>query len=54
MVYIREKKQGKYSYYWLVESYREGSKVRQSVIKYLGKVKPSPEELEEIIRGLGK
>ena len=53
MVYVRAKRQGKYTYYWLVEGYREGSKVRQRFLKYLGKGKPSPEELDRLIRELG-
>ena len=51
-MFIRADKQGKRTYYYLVEAIREGSKVRQKRIKYLGKVKPSPGELEAIIKGL--
>ena len=53
-MFVRAKKQGKYTYYWLAENRKVGGKVRQKVIKYLGKNKPTPEQLEEIIRGLKK
>ncbi len=36
MAFIRVKQRGDKSYYYLVESKREGKKVRQKVIKYLG------------------
>jgi len=36
MAYIRAKKRGDKTYYYLVEGKREGKKVRQKVIKYLG------------------
>jgi hypothetical protein len=48
-MFIRAKKFGNREYYYLVEGYREGSKVKQRVIKYLGKTKPSPEEVKRII-----
>jgi hypothetical protein len=34
--------------YWLVESHREGSKVLQKKLKYLGSTAPTPEELERL------
>jgi hypothetical protein len=34
--------------YWLVESHREGSKVVQKKLKYLGSTAPTPEELERL------
>ena len=49
-MFIRTKKQGNQEYYYLVESYREDGKVRQRVLKYLGKDKPSPRELNRIIK----
>ena len=53
-MFIRTKTiQGK-EYYYLVESYRLGGKVKQRVIKYIGRGKPSPQDLENIIRGLEK
>jgi len=51
MSYIRKKKFGGREYWYLCKSVREGSKVRQKVIKYLGTKKPSPEELEIIKKG---
>ncbi len=48
-MFVREKRQGKQVYYYLIKSYREGGKVKKKVVKYLGKEKPSPEELEWII-----
>lgn len=51
-MFIRVKKFDKREYYYLVEGYREGGKVKQRVIKYLGKEKPTPGELEEIIKGI--
>jgi L-lactate utilization protein LutB len=36
MAFIRPKKRGDKTYYYLVESRREGKKVRQRVLKYLG------------------
>lgn len=40
-MFIRADKQGKRTYYYLVEAIREGSKVRQKRIKYLGTEKPA-------------
>jgi hypothetical protein len=48
-MFIRAKKQGNQTYYYLVENKREGKRVIQKVIKYLGKEKPSPEALQRII-----
>jgi hypothetical protein len=47
-MFVRQKRQGKQVYYYLVKSYREEGKVRKKVVKYLGKEKPSPEELERL------
>jgi len=41
MAFIRKKKISGQTYYYLVESKRDGKKVRQKVIKYLGKKKLS-------------
>jgi hypothetical protein len=47
-VYVRaDKKKGR-SYYWLVESHREGRKVVQKRIKYLGVNPPDPALLEKM------
>ncbi len=52
MVYIREKIVRGRIYYYLVRSVRDEGKVRQIVLKYLGKNKPSAEELNNIVVGL--
>lgn len=49
MAYLRAKKFNGRTYYYLVEGHREGKKVKQKVLKYLGTEKPSPEELQRII-----
>jgi len=36
MAYVRAKKRGDKTYYYLVEGRREGDRVRQRVLKYLG------------------
>ena len=36
MAYIRAKKRGDKTYYYLVEGKREGRKVKQKVLQYLG------------------
>jgi hypothetical protein len=37
-------------YYYLVESRREGNKVRQKVVKYLGVEMPAKEQIETLSR----
>ena len=54
MPFVRTKKIYGQTYYYLVQNVREGSKVRQKVLKYLGKDKPSSEELERIISQIRK
>jgi hypothetical protein len=49
-MFIRVKKFGNREYYYLVQGVREGKRVRQKVIRYLGKEKPSPEELQQILK----
>lgn len=34
--------------YWLVESHRDGPKVVQKKLKYLGRTAPTPEELARL------
>jgi hypothetical protein len=34
--------------YWLVESHREGQRVVQKRLKYLGSTEPTPEELARL------
>ena len=43
-IYIRREKPR----YWLVESHREGPKVVQRKLKYLGSIEPTPEELARL------
>ena len=43
-IYIRREKPR----YWLVESHREGLKVVQRKLKYLGNTAPTPEELARL------
>ena len=40
MAFIRERRRGNRTYYYLVENRREGKKVRQKVLKYLGTKAP--------------
>ncbi len=46
--YIREDRRKGRIYYWLVESHREGKKVVQKRLKYLGAKPPTPEELARL------
>ncbi len=50
MAYVRTKRRGQRLYYYLVESKREGKKVRQKVIKYLGTELPTKEQIEAMRR----
>jgi len=47
-VYVRADKKKDRSYYWLVESHREGKKVVQKRIKYLGLSPPTSGLLEKL------
>ena len=50
MPFIRAKKnKNGRTYYYLVENHREGKKVRQKVLKYLGTTKPSDQEIARLI-----
>ena len=51
-MFVRKKKFGNRTYYYLVESFREGKKVKQRVMKYLGKEKPSKKEIEKIVKSV--
>jgi len=44
MAFIRTKRIKNRTYYYLVESKREGKKVRQKVVKYLGAERPTKEQ----------
>ena len=50
MAFIRVKRHGNREYYYLVEGKRDGNKVRQKVIKYLGTELPTKERLEILRR----
>ena len=50
MAFVRVKRRGNREYYYLVEGKREGKKVRQKVIKYLGTEPPTKEQIEIIRR----
>jgi len=50
VAFVRTKRQGNRIYYYLVESKREGKKVRQKVIKYLGTKPPTKEQIETMRR----
>ncbi len=51
MAFVRAKRQGNRTYYYLVENHRDGKKVRQKVIKYLGTEMPGREQIEDMQRG---
>ncbi|MBA7558568.1 hypothetical protein ES708_00172 [subsurface metagenome] len=51
MAFVRTKRKGNRIYYYLVENKREGKKVRQKVIKYLGTEAPTNEQIETMRRG---
>ncbi len=50
MPFVRAKHRGQKVYYYLVESKREGNKVRQRIIRYLGTKPPTKEELGNILK----
>ncbi len=52
MPFIRVQKRGERRYYYLVKTQREGKRVRQKVLQYLGTSKPSKNDLNEIIDGI--
>jgi hypothetical protein len=54
IVFVRAKRKNGRIYYYLVESRREGSKVRQKVIKYLGIEMPTKDEIETLRRNYDK
>lgn len=49
-MFVRIKRKGNRTYYYLVENKREGKKVRQKVIKYLGTEMPTKEQIETMRR----
>ena len=54
MPYVRVKRRGQKVYYYLVESKREGTKVRQRIIRYLGTKPPTEKELENILKEVNR
>lgn len=50
VAYVRVKRRGNKSYYYLVESKREGKRVSQHIIRYLGTEPPTKEQLETLLR----
>jgi len=50
VAFVRTKRKGNRIYYYLVESKRDGKKVRQKVIKYLGTEPPTKEQIEAMRR----
>ena len=54
MAFVRAIKRGTRVNYYLVESIREGNKVRQKNLKYMGTEKPSPEKVATVLKELGK
>ncbi|MCK4491859.1 MAG: hypothetical protein KAU03_04495 [Candidatus Altiarchaeales archaeon] len=48
MVYVRSKKIGGGTYYYLVRSVREGDRVRQVIVQYLGSKEPGKEEVSKL------
>jgi len=54
MTYVRAKYRGQKAYYYLVESKREGNKVRQRIIRYLGTKPPTEEELKNMLKEVNR
>jgi len=54
MPYVRAKHRGQKVYYYLVESKREGKKVRQRIIRYIGTKPPTEEELENMLKEVNR
>ena len=52
MAYVRRQIRGGRAYYYLVESEREGQKVRQRVLRYLGTSRPAQEDINRIINDI--
>ena len=52
MAYVRKQIRGKRSYYYLVKSERDGKKVNQRVLRYLGTSQPTKEAINQIIKDI--
>ncbi len=51
-MYVRKKKIKGRTYYYIVKSVREGKKIKQVYMEYLGDTLPDKKELKEIIKTL--
>ena len=47
-IYVREIRKPSGVYFWLVESHRDGKKVVQKRLKYLGTTSPTPDEFNKL------
>ena len=54
MPFVRAKHRGQKVYYYLVESKREGKKVRQRIMRYIGTKPPTEEELENMLKEVNR
>ena len=54
MVYVRSKQVKGHTYYYLVRSVREGDKVRQEMVQYLGSKKPTYWEVMKLKKDCDK
>ena len=54
MAFVRVKRRGEKDYYYLVESYRTGKKVKQTCLLYLGTKKPPSDEMDKILNDIIK
>jgi len=52
-MFVRKKTVSGGTYYYLVKSERVGGRPRQKVVKYLGAIRPTKQDLEEIVKRLG-
>ena len=48
-MFVRIKKHGRKNYYYLVENWRDGDKISQRVVRYLGTARPSPKVIADVI-----
>lgn len=49
LAYVRAQKRGNRTYYYLVEGKREGKKVKQTVLRYLGTKNLPQDSIDRII-----
>ena len=54
MAFIREKRRGSRSYFYLVENVRDNGKVRQKVIRYVGTRRPRLLGMDDYSRELAR